>query len=59
LWIAHYDQPKLNVSNQTKWNFWQHADHAQIDGIKGRVDMNVFNGVEEDLSALLVQEIKR
>jgi lysozyme len=59
LWIAHYDQPKLKVSNQTKWNFWQHADHAQIDGIKGRVDMNVFNGEEEDLSALLVQEINR
>jgi lysozyme len=58
LWIAHYYQPKLKFSNQTKWNFWQHADNAQVDGIKGRVDMNVFNGEEEDLSALLVQEVK-
>lgn len=56
IWIAHYNKSKL--AEKLKWNFWQHADNAHIDGIKGKVDMNVFNGEEEDLSALLVQEIK-
>jgi lysozyme len=57
LWIAHYYQPKLKMK-ETDWHFWQHADNATIDGIKGKVDMNVFNGDEEDLSALLIQENK-
>lgn len=57
LWIAHYYQPKL--AKDIRWNFWQHADNAHVDGIKGKVDMNVFNGEAEDLSALLVQEIIR
>ncbi|MEO5909670.1 MAG: GH25 family lysozyme [Pelobium sp.] len=57
LWIAHYYQPKL--AEDVKWNFWQHADNAHVDGIKGKVDMNVFNGEAEDLSAFLVQQIIR
>ena len=56
IWIAHYYKSKL--AENLKWNFWQHADNAHVDGIKGRVDMNVFNGEEEDLSALLVQEVR-
>ncbi|MBC7654628.1 MAG: glycoside hydrolase family 25 protein [Oligoflexus sp.] len=58
LWIAHYYQPKLKLDSKTHWDFWQHADNAHIDGIKGKVDMNVFNGELEDLSALLVQKTK-
>lgn len=57
LWIAHYYQPRLKLNKQTHWDFWQHADNARIDGIKHKVDMNVFSGVEEDLSALLIQEV--
>ncbi|WP_017258591.1 glycoside hydrolase family 25 protein [Pedobacter arcticus] len=57
LWIAHYYQPKLKLNKQTHWDFWQHADNARIDGIKHKVDMNVFSGVEEDLSALLIQNV--
>ncbi|RZL31013.1 MAG: glycoside hydrolase family 25 protein [Pedobacter sp.] len=55
IWIAHYYQPKLKLE-KTDWDFWQHADNATVDGIRGKVDMNVFNGDEEDLSALLVQK---
>lgn len=53
-WIAHYYQSKLKLKD-ADWLFWQHADNATINGIKGKVDMNVFNGDEEDLSALLIQ----
>ncbi len=56
LWIAHYYQPKLKLKKETHWDFWQHADNARIDGIKHKVDMNVFSGEEEDLSALLIQK---
>jgi lysozyme len=55
IWIAHYYQSQL-VEN-LKWNFWQHSDKAHIDGIKGKVDMNVFNGEKEDLSKFLVQKV--
>ncbi|MBK0382416.1 glycoside hydrolase family 25 protein [Pedobacter sp. SD-b] len=58
LWLAHYYQPKLKLDVKNRWDFWQHADNAHIDGIKGRADMNVFNGEFEDLSALLVQKTK-
>lgn len=54
LWVAHYYKPKLKLEN-TKWKFWQHTDEATIDGIKGKTDLNVFNGDEEDLSSLLIQ----
>lgn len=57
LWIAHYYQPRLRLNKQTHWDFWQHADNARIEGVKHKVDMNVFNGEEEDLSALLIQKI--
>lgn len=56
LWIAHYNQPKLKLSDNTNWYFWQHADNAHIDGIRGQVDMNVFKGAEEDLSSFLIQK---
>ncbi|HET8828207.1 MAG TPA: glycoside hydrolase family 25 protein [Pelobium sp.] len=57
LWIAHYYQPRLKLNKETHWDFWQHADNATIDGIKHKVDMNVFSGEEEDLSALLIQNV--
>lgn len=55
LWVAHFYQPKLKFGKETAWRFWQHADNAKVEGIKHKVDMNVFNGEEEDLSALLIQ----
>ncbi len=58
LWIAHYYRPKLKLSEKTHWDFWQHADNAHVDGIKGKVDMNVFNGEQEDLSKMLIQRVE-
>ncbi len=51
LWIAHYKTPDINyVVN--KWNFWQHSDRGRVNGIRGGVDFNVFNGDIEDLKLL-------
>jgi len=51
LWIAHYRTPDLNVKISS-WHFWQHTDKANINGIRGRVDFNVFKGTQEDLEKL-------
>ena len=34
------------------WIIWQHTDRGRVDGVPYRVDMNVFNGTPEQLSAL-------
>ena len=36
-----------------RWTFWQYANNGRIDGITGRVDLNVFNGSPEDFRTLL------
>lgn len=41
-WIAHYYVDSLTYKGE--WVFWQHTDAGHIDGIKGYVDINIFNG---------------
>ncbi len=55
LWVAHYlvkDKPRI----KRKWVFWQHSETGRVNGIKARVDFNVFNGDSTDFENLLVQE---
>ena len=52
-WIAHYYVDSLEY--QGKWAFWQHTDVGKVDGIKGSVDINVFNGDYQDLMDLTIQ----
>jgi lysozyme len=43
LWVAHYfqpDKPRINRS----WQFWQHSEQGSINGIRSKIDCNVFNG---------------
>lgn len=48
LWICDYrQQPECD------WTFWQTTDKFEIQGVKGRVDLNIFNGTRADLKALL------
>lgn len=51
-WIAHYYVKKLRFKG--KWKFWQHTDVGVIDGIRGKVDMNVYNGSMYDLRRLTI-----
>lgn len=51
-WIAHYYVDNLHYTGP--WAFWQHTDAGHIDGIKGYVDVNLFNGDMEQLEALLI-----
>ncbi|WP_255366881.1 glycoside hydrolase family 25 protein [Mucilaginibacter sp. OK268] len=56
LWIAHYYQPVLNISNRTNWQFWQHSDKARINGINQKVDFNIFRGDSIAFRKLLINQ---
>jgi len=53
-WIAHYYIEELKYKGE--WKIWQHSDLGVIDGIKGNVDINVFNGTYEELLKLTIAE---
>lgn len=53
-WIAHYYVDKLQYRG--KWAFWQHTDRGLLQGIKGHVDCNIFNGSREELMELTLKE---
>lgn len=53
LWIANYNFFVERI--QKDWLLWQFTEKAQISGIKGMVDVNVFNGNQEDLKALTIK----
>ena len=54
LWIANYNNVKTPLKNST-WSIWQFSDNGSIDGIKGPVDLNLFNGSRVDLKKYLLK----
>lgn len=46
-WIAHYYVKELGYKGE--WKFWQHTDCGKLPGIKGDVDLDVYNGSMYDL----------
>lgn len=55
LWVAHYyekQQPRIG----RRWQFWQHNDSGNVNGITAKVDFNVFNGDSTEFKSLLIQE---
>lgn len=51
-WIAHYYVDTLRYKG--KWKLWQHTDAGVLDGIKGNVDFNVYNGSMYDLKRFVI-----
>ena len=51
-WLAHYYVKNLEYTD--RWDFWQHSDRGQIEGIRGGVDVNVFNGSMYNLRQLTI-----
>lgn len=51
-WIAHYYVHSLAYKGN--WTFWQYTDIGSVPGIKGDVDLNVFNGSIDELANLLI-----
>lgn len=52
-WIAHYYVKTLSYKGS--WKFWQHTDCGHLDGIKGNVDFNIYNGSMYDLRRLCIE----
>jgi lysozyme len=51
LWIRGiYHKPA--VMKQSGWLFWQYCDFGRVDGIREKVDLNVFNGGKKDFARL-------
>lgn len=55
LWLAHYTSlwPTAPYPWIT-WSFWQYSDKGSLPGIKTHVDLNWFNGSEDELKAQFV-----
>lgn len=53
-WIAHYYVDSLSYRGD--WAFWQHTDAGKVAGIRGDVDINLFNGTFDDLVGLTIKK---
>lgn len=51
LWIANYVADDINTIT-SDWHFWQHTSTGRVDGIRGHVDRNIFNGPYDSLLSL-------
>lgn len=63
LWIARYSASQIpaDASGWSRWEFWQYSDGVaggalpcgkrSVNGIKGNVDLNEYDGTMEDLKA--------
>lgn len=52
IWIRNvFIEPSL--PDDREWSFWQYTDHGKLEGYNGDerfIDMNVFNGTEEEFA---------
>ncbi|OAB25748.1 lysozyme [Flavobacterium fryxellicola] len=52
-WIANYNFYREEIG--TDWLFWQFTEKASIPGIKGNVDVNIYNGDLQQLQFITVE----
>lgn len=52
LWIANYNFWVEDLRDH--WNFWQFSEKGTVTGIRGNVDLNIFNGSIGELEALTI-----
>lgn len=53
-WIAHYYV--RNLTYKGPWKFWQHTDCGKLNGVREKVDLNIYNGSMYDLRRLCLEE---
>ncbi len=41
-WIANYNFWIKEIKNE--WDFWQFTENGKLEGVKGQLDLNVYNG---------------
>jgi lysozyme len=52
-WIANYNFYREKIEGD--WLFWQFTEKASVSGIKGSVDINIFNGDVEQLGFITME----
>ena len=52
-WIANYNFYREKIEDD--WLFWQFTEKASVSGIKGNVDVNIFNGDVEQLGFITME----
>jgi lysozyme len=52
-WIANYTAFYTEIDPD--WSMWQITENGKVNGIRGRVDVNVYNGDSSDLKKLLIK----
>src|SRR5262249_52406418 len=53
LWIAQWEVDcPAQLSNFTRWHFWQHSSTGRVPGIDGPVDLDWYQGTLEELRLL-------
>ncbi len=52
-WIANYNFYREKIGEY--WLFWQFTEKASVTGIKGNVDVNIYNGDVEQLRFITVE----
>lgn len=52
-WIANYNFFVERIKDE--WLFWQFTEKASVNGIKGNVDVNIFNGTENQLQNITIE----
>ncbi len=53
-WIAHYYVQRPSYDGT--WAFWQYTDVGNMAGIRGHVDLDIFNGTPAELQELTLKE---
>ena len=53
-WIAHYYVSQMEYKGE--WKIWQHTDAGRLPGIKGYVDLDIYNGSYYDMQQMLIPE---
>ncbi|WP_306353535.1 glycoside hydrolase family 25 protein [Flavobacterium sp. '19STA2R22 D10 B1'] len=51
-WIANYNFFVEEIRDE--WLFWQFTEKARVEGIKGNVDLNIFNGTPTQLNYITI-----
>lgn len=52
-WIANYNFYREEIADD--WLFWQFTEKASVPGIKGNVDVNIYNGDLQQLRFITVE----
>ena len=52
-WVANYNFYREKIDQD--WLFWQFTEKASVSGIKGNVDVNIYNGDLEQLGFITIE----